>query len=76
MKNINLSKLKSIAKNGLRLSPSRKYTNWPFLKEEHVMIAETARNFANTELAPYAGLLNAIKTKQYSYSKYNNTILN
>ena len=40
------------------------------------MIAETARNFANTELAPYAGLLNTIKTKQYSYSKYNNTILN
>jgi hypothetical protein len=55
MRSLNLNKFKSIAKSGLKISPSRKYTNWPFLKEEHVMIAETARNFANTELAPYAG---------------------
>jgi butyryl-CoA dehydrogenase len=32
----------------------RQYTNWPFLKEEHVMVAETCRNFANDVLAPQA----------------------
>ena len=30
------------------------YTQWPILSEEHIMIAETARNFADAELAPIA----------------------
>eukprot|EP01038_Epipyxis_sp_PR26KG_P007930 gene7930-10763_t len=30
------------------------YLDWPILKEEHLMIAETCRNFAATELAPIA----------------------
>lgn len=34
---------------------NRQYTHWPFLKEEHVMVAETCRQFANEELAPLAG---------------------
>ncbi len=33
---------------------ARKYTNWPYLKEEHVMIAQMCRNFAETELKPIA----------------------
>jgi butyryl-CoA dehydrogenase len=33
---------------------SLNYTSWPFLKEEHVMIAEMCRNFADTELTPIA----------------------
>jgi len=35
----------------------RTYLNWPLLTEEHVMIAQTCRNFADTELAPIAGKL-------------------
>ena len=35
----------------------RTYLDWPMLKEEHVMIAQTCRNFADTELAPIAGKL-------------------
>jgi alkylation response protein AidB-like acyl-CoA dehydrogenase len=30
------------------------YTHWPMLQEEHVMIAEMAKNFADTELMPIA----------------------
>lgn len=33
----------------------RRYTNWPFLKDDHRMLAEMCRNFADTELAPIAG---------------------
>ncbi|RYG67816.1 hypothetical protein EON64_06595 [archaeon] len=32
----------------------RGYTNWPFLKEEHIAVAQTCRNFAETELKPIA----------------------
>lgn len=32
----------------------RTYLDWPMLKEEHVMIAQTCRNFADTELMPIA----------------------
>lgn len=32
----------------------RNYTEWPMLKEEHVMISQTCKNFADTELAPIA----------------------
>jgi butyryl-CoA dehydrogenase len=39
------------------LATQRTYLNWPFLKEEHVMIAKTCRNFAETELIPIAGKL-------------------
>jgi len=45
----------AVSKAAPNRAASRNYTNWPFLKEEHVMIAETARNFADTELAPIAG---------------------
>ena len=48
----------SIAKTAIKArsaSATRSYTNWPFLKEEHIMIQETARNFADSELAPIAG---------------------
>ena len=37
-----------------RGAASRNYTSWPMLSEEHVMIAEMAKNFADTELAPIA----------------------
>lgn len=30
------------------------YTSWPLLKEEHVMISEMCKNFADTELIPIA----------------------
>lgn len=39
---------KSLPKGG------RFYTNWPFLSEEHVMIANSCRNFADMELVPNA----------------------
>eukprot|EP00286_Rhodomonas_abbreviata_P022355 CAMPEP_0181297348 /NCGR_PEP_ID=MMETSP1101-20121128/5190_1 /TAXON_ID=46948 /ORGANISM="Rhodomonas abbreviata, Strain Caron Lab Isolate" /LENGTH=411 /DNA_ID=CAMNT_0023402275 /DNA_START=11 /DNA_END=1246 /DNA_ORIENTATION=- len=32
----------------------RNYTNWPLINEEHGMISEMTRNFAQTELAPIA----------------------
>lgn len=32
----------------------RTYLDWPLLKEEHVMIGQTCRNFAETELMPIA----------------------
>ncbi len=32
----------------------RNYTQWPYLKEEHLMIAQTCRDFANNELKPIA----------------------
>jgi butyryl-CoA dehydrogenase len=35
----------------------RCYLDWPFLSEEHVMIAKTCRDFTNTELVPIAGKL-------------------
>lgn len=41
--------LSSSLKSGVRM-----YTEWPFLKEEHVMISDMAKNFAQTELAPIA----------------------
>lgn len=37
------------SRNGVRF-----YTAWPYLKEEHLMIAQTCRNFAETELKPVA----------------------
>ena len=36
---------------------SRSYSDWPFLKEEHVMIADMCKTFAETELKPIAGQL-------------------
>eukprot|EP01035_Chromulina_nebulosa_P027574 gene27574-36283_t len=39
--------------NLVRLS-QRSYQDWPFLKEEHIMISQTCRNFADTELVPIA----------------------
>lgn len=35
-------------------SAQRTYFDWPMLKEEHVMIGQTCRNFAETELMPIA----------------------
>jgi butyryl-CoA dehydrogenase len=35
-------------------SATRLYSDWPMLKEEHVMISDMAKNFAQTELAPIA----------------------
>lgn len=32
----------------------RTYLNWPYLKEEHIMIAQTCRDFAEKEVAPVA----------------------
>lgn len=43
-----------INSNNNLLVVSRGYTNWPFLKEEHRMIADMCKNFADTELAPVA----------------------
>lgn len=36
------------------LGNPRAYTNWPFLTEEHVMIADSCKAFAASELAPIA----------------------
>ena len=41
----------------------RAYTDWPFLKEEHKMISEMCRNFAETELKPIASQID----KDHSY---------
>lgn len=48
-KNLRASQLSSPLKSGTRM-----YTEWPILKEEHVMISDMAKNFAETELAPIA----------------------
>jgi butyryl-CoA dehydrogenase len=34
---------------------SRTYTTWPMVKEDHVMLADMARSFANDVLVPQAG---------------------
>ncbi len=50
-------KMRSIVKrNFIATSKSafRTYLDWPLLKEEHVMIAQTCRNFVNTEVIPVA----------------------
>ena len=44
-------------------SSARNYTDWPYLKEEHIMIAQMCRNFAETELKPIAGKLD--KERQF-----------
>ena len=36
---------------------TKKYSDWPFLTQDHKMISETCRNFAETELIPIAGIL-------------------
>ena len=33
------------------------YSDWPFLKDEHKMVLEMCKNFADTELIPIAGEL-------------------
>ncbi len=47
---------RAIPRNAVR-NTARTYLDWPLLKEEHVMIAQTCRNFADTELKPIAGKL-------------------
>lgn len=44
----------SVKFNPVRGNATRLYTDWPMLREEHVMIADMAKNFAQTELAPIA----------------------
>ena len=39
----------------LTRASQRTYLDWPLLKEEHVMIAQTCRNYADTELKHIAG---------------------
>ena len=41
----------------------RHYSNWPFLKEEHVMISQTCRSFADEVLSPQAGMID----KEHKY---------
>lgn len=43
-----------IVQRASRMATRRTYTHWPILTEEHVMIAQTCRNFAETELKPIA----------------------
>jgi butyryl-CoA dehydrogenase len=33
---------------------TQSYTNWPFLSEEHCIVADSCKSFAAAELAPYA----------------------
>ena len=33
---------------------ARAYSNWPFIKEDHVMLKDMCRSFADAELAPHA----------------------
>ncbi len=49
--------VRAVTKCVPRANASRSYTDWPYLKEEHVMIAQMCRNFAETELKPIAGKL-------------------
>lgn len=42
---------------------ARNYTNWPFLKEEHLMISQTCKEYADAELSPIAGDLD----KEHKY---------
>lgn len=43
----------------------RKYSNWPYLKDEHRMVYKMCRDFADTELTPIAAKLD----KQHLYPK-------
>lgn len=43
-----------IVQRASRMATRRTYTHWPILTEEHAMIAQTCRNFADTELKPIA----------------------
>lgn len=43
-----------LTKGASRVGGVRTYLDWPYLKEEHVMIAKTCCNFADTELKPIA----------------------
>jgi butyryl-CoA dehydrogenase len=43
-----------VFKSFTQTSQKRTYLHWPSLKEEHIMIAQTCRNFAETELMPIA----------------------
>jgi hypothetical protein len=36
------------------LVSTRQYTQWPMIKEEHIMISDLCKNFAETELKPIA----------------------
>lgn len=46
---------KQVVQSGRKvLGGSRTYLDWPYLKEEHIMIAQTCRTFAETEVAPVA----------------------
>lgn len=44
---------------------NRSYTDWPFLTDEHRMISDMCRNFAETELKPIAGIID----KEHRYPK-------
>jgi len=40
-----------------RLVKHRYYTDWPFLNDDHVAVANMCRNFSQTELVPIAATL-------------------
>ena len=47
------------------LRNKKSYSDWPFLKEEHLMISSTCRQFAESELAPIAAALD----REHRYPK-------
>ena len=55
MQSISRLTLRQFKQWGTSRSVQRTYLDWPLLKEEHVMIGQTCRNFADTELKPIAG---------------------
>lgn len=54
-----LSSSTTITKQWHRITRTtrRFYADWPYIKDEHRMVLEVCRNFANTELIPIAGKL-------------------
>jgi butyryl-CoA dehydrogenase len=54
--------ISSVSRSLLRSSRNqlRNYTNWTFLGEDHLMIAQTCRQFADLELSPIAGELDKL----------------
>jgi butyryl-CoA dehydrogenase len=48
---------KSFINNNIQQHPIRNYQDWPFLKEEHLMISSLTKQFSDTELKPIASLI-------------------
>ncbi len=69
MLRMNLARMISISRFSRIVSLNRisirSYTNWPLLRDEHRMVADMCRQFADTKLTPFAGQFD----KEHRYPK-------